>query len=476
MGDRIGVVDRISELPDFIIHHIMSYLSSGEVAQMSALSKRWNYLWISFPILVFNRWKMKSSRERTDEFIRFVDASILRFCELQVRLQKFRVCMTVHDVERVTSLLDKWIELAVALEVKELDFNVKTDSDGDVEMDGDGGDGDGDGNGNGDSMYSLPESIFSTKFFTTLNLRNCNLEQFSGTIRFQSLKKLLLDKVCIDEQMVQNFIRGCPLLEDLFLSPIRHSDSVCVSPAPKLKILTIDSSSSLSDVDVIEIVSPSLQQCTIISDLSDCVIDMAGCYDLKYLNLTDAEISDEDFHNLILKFPLLEKLILCDCTVGRIAFSNNRLRELKVLYCESLISIDVDAPSLLTFSYECISSPASINIPRTCSWKAHFQFVVNVDTLIWFNSIKELLEVPFEIEELSISICVEWFYKKMTNRDAECCNRHGIKCWQYYLRDFKIESFIPFEDPKPHHIDNLITVLPELRAGTIRFHLDWCFS
>ncbi|KAK4859110.1 hypothetical protein QYF36_026971 [Acer negundo] len=164
--DGIGVVDRISELPDFIIHHIMSYLSSEKVAQMSVLSRRWNYLRISFPILVFNRWKKKSSRERTDEFLRFVDASILSFCELQVPLQKFRLCITVHDVEGVTSLLDKWIELAVAHEVKELDLNVKMDSDSeadsdgddDVETDGDGdgdgGGGGGDGDGNGNSMYS----------------------------------------------------------------------------------------------------------------------------------------------------------------------------------------------------------------------------------------------------------------------------------------------------------------------------------
>ncbi|KAK4859013.1 hypothetical protein QYF36_025319 [Acer negundo] len=235
--------------------------------------------------------------------------------------------------------------------------------------------------------------------------------------------------------MVQKFIRGCPLLEDLFLSPIWHSDSVCVSPAPKLKILTIDLSSGFSNVDIIEIVSPSLQQCTIISVLSGCVIDMAGCYDLKFLDLTDAAISDEDFHNLILKFPLLEKLILCDCTVEKIAFSSNRLRELEVLDCDSLISIDIDIDIV------------QLNAPCFFSLVSH-----------------------------SLSKTIIWFYKKMTNRDVECSNHQGIKCWQYYLRDFKIESFIPFEDQEPLHIDNLMAVLPELEAGTIRFHLDWCFS
>ncbi|KAK0579186.1 hypothetical protein LWI29_022404 [Acer saccharum] len=416
MGDRIGVVDRISELPDFIIHHIMSYLSSKKVAQMSVLSKRWNYLQISFPILVFNMSRKKSSREHTVEFMRFVDASILRFCELQVPLQKFRLCMPLHDVEGLISLLDKWIELAVAREVKELDFNFRmdsngygeTDSDGDVETDGDGDGGDSDSNGdvNGE-IYTLPETIFSAKFVTTLNLTNCYLEQSSGTIMLQSLKKLALDKVQIYEEMVQKFISGCPLLEDLFLSPIWHSDRICVSPAPKLKILTIDLSLSHSGAEIIEIVSPSLQQCTLSALRRGCVIDMAGCYDLKYFDLTDAVISDEDFHNLILKFPLLEKLILCNCTVEKIAFSSNRLRELEVRNCRELISIDIDAPSLLTFSYDCFTRPASINIPRSCSRKARFQIKSYNDTLYSFNRIKELLEVPYEIEELRISIYVE---------------------------------------------------------------------
>ncbi|XP_031277662.1 uncharacterized protein LOC116136088 [Pistacia vera] len=48
-------MDRISELPDFIVHKIMSHLSPKKVAQTSILSKRWNYLQTSFPILEFNQ-------------------------------------------------------------------------------------------------------------------------------------------------------------------------------------------------------------------------------------------------------------------------------------------------------------------------------------------------------------------------------------------------------------------------------------
>ncbi|TXG57682.1 hypothetical protein EZV62_015511 [Acer yangbiense] len=227
-------------------------------------------------------------------------------------MQKFRLSMTLLDVEEDTSLLDKWIELAVANEVKEFDFNVKM---------------------NRDKIYSLPGTILSAKFMTTLKLGGCNMELSSKTIRLHSLRKLSLDKVRIDEQLVQKFISEFPLLEDLFLSPGWHSKHFCISHAPKPKILTIDASSNFCYVQNIEIIAPSLQQCIIIFVKAACVIDMAGCSDLKYLNLTDVYILDQDFHNLISKFPLLEKLIVRKCAfLERLTLSSNRLKELQVFF------------------------------------------------------------------------------------------------------------------------------------------------
>ncbi|KAI9162120.1 hypothetical protein LWI28_024061 [Acer negundo] len=192
MGHQIGAVDRISELPDFISHHIMSYLSTKEAAQTCLLSKRWNHLRTSFPILdfdqiyfvgeylatqereYFSRREKRRFRGQINKFIRFADASLLRFCELKVSMQKFRLSMTLLDFEEDTSLLDKWIELAVVNEVKEFDFNFKMSR---------------------DKIYSLPGTILSAKFVTTLKLSGCNMELSSKTIRLHSLRKLSLDKV-----------------------------------------------------------------------------------------------------------------------------------------------------------------------------------------------------------------------------------------------------------------------------------------
>jgi len=39
--------DRISDLPDEIIHHILSFLPFSQIAPTSLLSKRWNPLWLT---------------------------------------------------------------------------------------------------------------------------------------------------------------------------------------------------------------------------------------------------------------------------------------------------------------------------------------------------------------------------------------------------------------------------------------------
>nr|XP_023926557.1 putative F-box/LRR-repeat protein At3g18150 [Quercus suber] len=46
--------DRISELPNHLQQHILSYLSINEVVQSSVLSKRWKHVWTAVPVLGFN--------------------------------------------------------------------------------------------------------------------------------------------------------------------------------------------------------------------------------------------------------------------------------------------------------------------------------------------------------------------------------------------------------------------------------------
>ncbi|PNX93525.1 F-box/LRR-repeat protein [Trifolium pratense] len=54
MSRSIPTEDRISSLPDPILHHILSFLPTKLAATTSILSKRWNPQWLSVPVLEEN--------------------------------------------------------------------------------------------------------------------------------------------------------------------------------------------------------------------------------------------------------------------------------------------------------------------------------------------------------------------------------------------------------------------------------------
>ncbi|BAT04224.1 Os08g0197300, partial [Oryza sativa Japonica Group] len=41
--------DRLSEMPDMVLHHVMSFLKAWEAARTCVLSRRWRHLWASAP-------------------------------------------------------------------------------------------------------------------------------------------------------------------------------------------------------------------------------------------------------------------------------------------------------------------------------------------------------------------------------------------------------------------------------------------
>ena len=45
--------DRISNLPDAVLQHILTLLETKDAVKTSTLSKRWQYLWMSITDLVF---------------------------------------------------------------------------------------------------------------------------------------------------------------------------------------------------------------------------------------------------------------------------------------------------------------------------------------------------------------------------------------------------------------------------------------
>ncbi|TXG69039.1 hypothetical protein EZV62_003974 [Acer yangbiense] len=491
--ETIDPMDRLSELPPFIIHQIMSHLSAKEVARTSILSKTWNLLHSSYPVLDFHdsytyfvgkdlatkfpaRFTLDQTSifpQRIHKFIEFVDASLVRFCQLNIAMQKFRLLIRLLDVEAPSSLLlDKWIGLAIENNVKELDFTFHCRRDiGPLLYT----------LPRSTLLYTLPRSIFTAKSVTTLNIFGCKLVQLCDGIRLHSLKSLTLNEVCINEECLQKLTAQCPLLEDLVLSHCLGFRHIYIFNACKLKIINIRQLPK--DLESIKIVVPSLQQfileCVFIRQVPT-VIDMVECPNLKVLKVSGVAFTDQGFHRLISKFPLLESLYVCQCyLLEQITISSNLLKNLGINACPRLEDIDVDTPNLLSFSfYNHPPTISSINAP--CPWKVDFRSEVCVGIKVdpdtqWYLNVKEFVGASNQIEDLTFTVSGNtWLYEQLINRDTNCCNSHDIKCWRHYLKDVKIRSFVPYKDEKPIHIDNPLEALPELPIGILWFHLDWC--
>ncbi|CAN0892366.1 F-box/FBD/LRR-repeat protein At5g53840 [Linum grandiflorum] len=76
--------DRISDLPDVVIHDILGRLkSTKEPAKLAILSKRWNHLWRSYPVFdlyQFEFWPIEKMKENSEKFL---IAAGKKFSELQ---------------------------------------------------------------------------------------------------------------------------------------------------------------------------------------------------------------------------------------------------------------------------------------------------------------------------------------------------------------------------------------------------------
>ncbi|KAK9229107.1 hypothetical protein WN944_022064 [Citrus x changshan-huyou] len=503
--DETVDADHISDLPTFIIHHIMSFLSPKDVVRTGILSTTWRKFQTSFPVLDFdqNNFLVKSRVKRVlpfnledmmsrknfckslRKFIRFVDASLHRFCELGFPMQKLRISVSLLEVKESSPLFDKWVELAMENGVKELDFEVITDK---------------------NSVNALPQTIFSAKLLTSLKLFGCKLEQPSHCANLQSLKKLSLDEVYVNDQMVQSLVRECRVLEDLSFFYCFGLKRLRISEAHKLKSLILRF--TYQELESVEIAVPSLQQLELSFSRVPRLLDVAECPHLRKLVLFLPHFNDQEFHPLISKFPLLEDLSIISLeTLERIMISSNRLMHLEVYNCSGLNRINVDAPNLVSFDFEDNPIPiVSTNAP--CPLNVLFSNFGDIDTHWYlnlmefigaFNQIGELhlslnyKQVLFNIDEFrschpslplqveSLSLFMESFSLYMDVVPSEYEILLDGLFWIFYPKNlclspenWRYRPFVmmyPLED----NSDELMDRWPLLPQGDLWLRLDWCF-
>ncbi|KAF3455537.1 hypothetical protein FNV43_RR00168 [Rhamnella rubrinervis] len=292
--------DRISLLPDRLIYHIFSFLPTIYIVQMSVISQRWRYIWLSTPFIYFDFHTSSDRVRKRVMFLNFLTNS-LRCRKQYMRVPKtsitsFKCEMSSSFPSGATRRIDDWLSFVVRMKVKELHLY-----------------------GGG---YCLPQFVLSASSLTVLKLRNMKLETPSPS-HFPSLKVLSLSDVEVYSQSLQNLVSGCPIIEDLHLEKYNFG-------------------------------APISFEGFFLGSYTFRGLDLAVSGTLKNISFSRVEITDQWLDRLISRLPLLERLTFWRCRWKSISI---RTHSLKYLFCDvfNMREADLRTPNLVFLHLTCFA-------------------------------------------------------------------------------------------------------------------------
>ncbi|XP_065872390.1 putative F-box/LRR-repeat protein At3g18150 isoform X3 [Euphorbia lathyris] len=224
--------DRISALPDLLIHHILSLLPSTKQAiQTGILSKRWRNQWARVPVLIFE------CQEYHDEYFeRFIDNSLLLYdCS---KIKKFHIACRFQGATNFTSK----ILFATRRNVEELILDFYN-------------------SGDPKDAYMLPKFIFDNSSLVELQVLSCEFQIPREGCDKTMARKILMEIQHFKELKVRNsFVKIASALHTERLSyPLLH-----------VKCLTLDCPYFEHTLGIVNVLrcSPELERLVIKLDVN----------------------------------------------------------------------------------------------------------------------------------------------------------------------------------------------------------------
>ncbi|XP_050290558.1 F-box protein At5g03100-like [Quercus robur] len=237
-------LDRISDLPDSILHHILSFLPTEEAIEASYLSKRWNWLWTFASGLSF--YDHQDSEHVTD-----LAVSVCKTLPLyrSHKLDKFHIT-DFRYTPRFECYVDYWVNFATTHNVENLYLELDS-----TEMPY-------------YDQYRLSQSLCTHSSLKTLALRFCKFEP-KPCIRWTSLKVLCIAYARLTRDMIRKILLGSPALTDLRLYNFEFQGkvgkNVVTINSTSLQKLELDGGKDLcsEDFSVVVILAPNLRSLSI---------------------------------------------------------------------------------------------------------------------------------------------------------------------------------------------------------------------
>ncbi|KAM5564254.1 F-box/FBD/LRR-repeat protein [Rosa sericea] len=196
-------LDRISNLPSDVTEKILLCLPIRDAVRTSVLSTKWRYKSAMLPHLVFDP---QSISTQLQTFANVVDHLLLSHFGPVYKFKLAREHVSFRDI-------DRWMLYVSRNSVKEFILEIL-----------------------GRQRYKVPSSMFSCQDLTYLELHRCLLRPPSTFTGFKSLKSLKIVRVTLTDDVLENVIVHCPLLERLTVEWCYDFSQLNIN-APNLQVL-----------------------------------------------------------------------------------------------------------------------------------------------------------------------------------------------------------------------------------------------
>ncbi|CAA7062014.1 unnamed protein product [Microthlaspi erraticum] len=249
--NRIGVVDRLSELPDCLLCEVLLYFPPKEVVKTSAFSRRWRNLWKCVPRLDLEYGDFPDHEavlSFLDSFLGFESDSVLQ--EFKLKSESFELKEDEVWGEFDDAHIPRWINIVVGnrkvehLKVLERRYPY-------------------------DKGLKIPATIYTCESLVTLELRDVILHEPSSV----SLPHLITIKLeglaYANDQNFEMLISGCPVLESLYVKRSPYEDvfvfRVCSQSLLSFTLVGHNDYEMAGDIDAV-IDAPKLEYLELFQD------------------------------------------------------------------------------------------------------------------------------------------------------------------------------------------------------------------
>ncbi|KAE9616202.1 hypothetical protein Lal_00017194 [Lupinus albus] len=282
--------DRLGDLPDCLIHHILSFLETKDAIRTCVLSKRWRHLWASVTCLNFS----SKSFARLVDFRKFVLWVLSHRDSSHVKV----LIYSRFGVDYATDqyLLNKVIEYAASHGVKEIRINLQAKT-------------------FGSPPFEIPLALFACRSLKMLEFKDCHPTNVSSPIGCRSLEILHLERFSM-HPAAADFSNPFASLAELF---------------------------GFTTLTTLHLNSFSLCYTGI-----DCLDPFVNCVNLKTLHLSEMSFqSDLNPRDFVISAPQLKNLsLMCNRFKCKIIVAAPQLTNFSYLYSTPCAFFEFGLPSL----------------------------------------------------------------------------------------------------------------------------------